>query len=862
MTSDVKRPLKVFLCHASFDKPAVRALYQRLVAEGVDAWLDQEKLLPGQDWQVEIPRAVHDADVVVICLSKNSVTKEGYVQKEIKFALDLADEKPEGTIFLIPARLEVCDLPTRLGRWQWVDLFENDGFIRLLRSLKLRADKVDAAIEPVSYVDADKERGRRLEQFYTEGLAAFYTEDWDQAYRHFQTILSEQPNHKNAAEKLAEAERQRNQAKLYAQSVDAYQVENWQAAIKTLEELFQKAADYKDAGQLLKNARKQKQLKELYAEAKTLHAAQKWEAVLKVFEQITAVDPAYLDADGLLPSAQKEVAEIKRIAGLNDLYSRALREMETGQWFNARGLLEQVHKAQTGFLETERLLRKAEDEIVKIEEQNKRANQVNVLYEQAHGLVRSKSWRKALDKMEEIQKLDDRFVDKDGIVQKAKGELEREEQEAQKQNQLAAMYADAVRLVKEEKFQEALEEWQEIKAIDSKYPDRQGVQATARRKLQGIPQPVARPERTVSSFKFLNSLSVEWVLLLAFLAIVVERILYGIINQLFPIDWVPPASVFPPFFNLFVIGGFYGAVVALALGRVIQNWRIWHVTTVILGWALGWGLLIPMGRWGWNFLVQNNFNFILSSLSIAVAIKWADRRFSWLKTILIFICWAAIWKMGDVIVVPIKDAFGSDYIMCAIESMTTLFGLLMVFGIYENSSKKLIWLTMLSMLGFMIGSMAGGLSELLSSDPLLSALVSLAIWGVVGGITFELSSRNWKMILLKGGICGLGLSLGYVASLIIPIELHFTGPYLILKNIIWGAGLGLACCLPSRRISAIGLITILGSFTFVITSSLNQTVFSEWGTLWQNIIRGGLIGLVLGFGYAYVTRENKNQSSS
>ncbi len=860
MASETRRSLKVFLCHASGDKPAVHALYRRLVAEGVDAWLDQEKLLPGQDWRLEIPRAVHDADVVVICFSKNSITKEGYVQKEIKFALDLADEKPEGTIFLIPARLEDCDLPARLGRWQWVDLFENDGFIRLLRSLKLRADKVDAVIEPVSYVDADKERGHRLEGLYTEGLAAFYTEEWDRAYHHFQTILSEQPNHKNAAEKLAEAERQRNLAKLYAQAAEAYQAENWQAAIQSLEELLQKATDYKDSGQLLKNARKQKQLKELYAEAKTLHTAQKWEAVLKVFEQISAVDPAYPDADGLLPSAQKELAEIKRIAGLNDLYSRALREMETGQWYNARGLLEQVHKAQTGFHETERLLKKAENEIAKIEEQNKRNNQINVLYEQAHGLVRSRNWRKVLDKMEEIQKLDDHFVDKDEIAKKAKGELECEEQEAQKQNQLAAMYADAVQLLKEGKSQEALEKWQEVRAVDSKYPDRQGVQATARRKLQGSPQPVARPERTVSSFKFLNSLSVEWVLLLAFWVIVVERILYGINNQLFPIDWVPPASVFPPFFNLFVIGGLYGAVVALALGRVIQNWRVWHVIAVILGWAFGWGLLIPLGRLGWNFFLP--ISVILSSLSIAVAIKWADPRLSWFKTILIFICWAAIWKVGTMKADVIVVAFDNDYAMCAIEAMTAVLGLLVIFGIYEYSSKRLVLLTILSMFGFMVGNSIG-LPELLwDINPLVATLVGLAIWGVVGGIIIELPSRNWRLILLKGGICGLGLLLGYAVSLIIPIELHYEGPYLILKNIIWGVGLGLAFCLPSRRVSAIVLLALLGSFIFALTSVLNSTVFSELENVWTNTLRGGLIGLVMGFGYAYVTRENKNQPLS
>jgi|GEM_PF-6536035 len=483
MPTAVKRALKVFLCHASGDKPAVRDLYKRLVTEGVDAWLDQEKLLPGQDWRMEIPRAVREADVVVICLSKNSITKEGYVQKEIRFALDIAEEKPEGTIFLIPARLEDCMVPERLNRWQWVDLFDENGLIKLLRSLKLRADAVDATVEPASYVDVDEELDHRLEQLYTEGLAAFYTEDWDKACQRFQAILSERPERKNAAEKLEEAKRRRNLAKLYEQAADAVRSENWEIAIQTLEELSQKSADYKDTTQLLRNARKQKQLRALYSEARTLHAAQKWEAVVKVFEQISAIDPVYPDTDGLLPYAQKEVAEIKRIAGLNELYSRALDEMDAGNWHEARRLLERVHKAQTGFLETEVLLRKIEDEIAKIEENNKRANQVNMLYEQAHGLLRSKKWRNVLEKLEQIRRLDDHFQDPDRIGKKAQSGLAREEQETERQDRLAALYAEAVRLLKEEKYQDALDKWQEVKATEPKYPDRQGVQNAARKKL-------------------------------------------------------------------------------------------------------------------------------------------------------------------------------------------------------------------------------------------------------------------------------------------------------------------------------------------------------------------------------------------
>lgn len=139
------RPLKVFLCHASADKPAVRKLYRYLRERKMDSWLDAEKLLPGQNWQVEIPKALLSSDVIVICLSKNSVDKEGYVQKEIKFALDKALEMPEGRIFLIPARLEECDLPHSLSAYHYVNLFEDDGYKRLLRSLRVRAEQIGAA---------------------------------------------------------------------------------------------------------------------------------------------------------------------------------------------------------------------------------------------------------------------------------------------------------------------------------------------------------------------------------------------------------------------------------------------------------------------------------------------------------------------------------------------------------------------------------------------------------------------------------------------------------------------------------------------------------------------------------------------
>jgi hypothetical protein len=128
----------VFLCHSSSDKPAVRALHAQLLRDDIAPWLDELDILPGQNWDSEIRKAIRKCHIVLVCLSRASINKVGYLQKEIRHVLDVADEQPEGTIFLVPVRLEECEVPDRLSRWQWVDLFEESGYGRLMLALAAR----------------------------------------------------------------------------------------------------------------------------------------------------------------------------------------------------------------------------------------------------------------------------------------------------------------------------------------------------------------------------------------------------------------------------------------------------------------------------------------------------------------------------------------------------------------------------------------------------------------------------------------------------------------------------------------------------------------------------------------------------
>lgn len=136
------RKLRIFLSHASQDRLAVREIYEKLVNDGMHVWLDTENILPGMDWNLEIYKAIRDVDVLILFLSEESIGRGGFVQKEFRQALDYVDERPEGDIYLIPVRLDDCSVPDKFMKWQWVDLFEPDGYSKLLRALEMRASSL------------------------------------------------------------------------------------------------------------------------------------------------------------------------------------------------------------------------------------------------------------------------------------------------------------------------------------------------------------------------------------------------------------------------------------------------------------------------------------------------------------------------------------------------------------------------------------------------------------------------------------------------------------------------------------------------------------------------------------------------
>jgi hypothetical protein len=129
---------KVFISYARLDKDLAHRVYDDLCAmNGVEPWLDIYSLLPGIKYKPAIRKAIREADYFLALISSNSATGRGFRNTELDQALKILTEFPDSSVFLIPVRLDECEMPRDdLSELNHVDLFPDwTGGITKLKSV-------------------------------------------------------------------------------------------------------------------------------------------------------------------------------------------------------------------------------------------------------------------------------------------------------------------------------------------------------------------------------------------------------------------------------------------------------------------------------------------------------------------------------------------------------------------------------------------------------------------------------------------------------------------------------------------------------------------------------------------------------
>jgi TIR domain/Pentapeptide repeats (8 copies) len=152
MSQDRNATGHVFISYVREDAERVDRLQHLLEAEGLTVWRDTSDLWPGQDWRIEIRKAIEGGLAFIACFSEHSESRDtSYQNEELIFAIEMIRRRSPGKVWLLPVRFADCQLPPfdlgasrTLDSLQRVDLFNGTAWEPATARLAAAVRKVQA----------------------------------------------------------------------------------------------------------------------------------------------------------------------------------------------------------------------------------------------------------------------------------------------------------------------------------------------------------------------------------------------------------------------------------------------------------------------------------------------------------------------------------------------------------------------------------------------------------------------------------------------------------------------------------------------------------------------------------------------
>jgi hypothetical protein len=107
-----------FLSHSSMDKPFIRQLAADLTANGIDVWLDEQRIRVGDSIPEKIAQGLAESDYFLIGISHNS-TESPWVAKELNNAL--VSEVQRRNVHILPLKLDDSAMPSIIADKKYAD---------------------------------------------------------------------------------------------------------------------------------------------------------------------------------------------------------------------------------------------------------------------------------------------------------------------------------------------------------------------------------------------------------------------------------------------------------------------------------------------------------------------------------------------------------------------------------------------------------------------------------------------------------------------------------------------------------------------------------------------------------------------
>lgn len=130
--------MKVFISYACEDKEIARKLSRSLEEAGFEVWLDENNILPGDNWAEKVSQALKESQAMVVLVSPAAMDSK-WVRHEIEFALGAKEYSGR----LVPVFVGSPDRIPR-DRLPWI--------LRRLRGIELTDQAEDETLREVAEI--------------------------------------------------------------------------------------------------------------------------------------------------------------------------------------------------------------------------------------------------------------------------------------------------------------------------------------------------------------------------------------------------------------------------------------------------------------------------------------------------------------------------------------------------------------------------------------------------------------------------------------------------------------------------------------------------------------------------------------
>lgn len=124
----------VVISHAKEDRAATLEIQRLLGAAGLSTWIDVKSARSLQGWRA-LGDAIRASRILVLCLSTRSVETIGFEESQLFRALYVLEFIQEDDVYVVPVRLDDCQVPRRLSYLHCIDYFEPEGRDALVGAL-------------------------------------------------------------------------------------------------------------------------------------------------------------------------------------------------------------------------------------------------------------------------------------------------------------------------------------------------------------------------------------------------------------------------------------------------------------------------------------------------------------------------------------------------------------------------------------------------------------------------------------------------------------------------------------------------------------------------------------------------------